>query len=81
MKTLKKEFTFNYLGQQIQVKLIGEVYCSIFGKIAKPLVIEKEIIYLKEGKLKLAELPKTAYQVDPIEILKQIKALLNSVEL
>ena len=80
MRTLKKEFTFPYKEQEIKVQLVGEFYCAIFGKLAKPLIIEKETIYLKEGKLYLALLPENA-SWDPTEMLKQIKSLLNSVEL
>ena len=78
---LKKEFTFSYKNQDIQVKLLGEIFCAIFGTLAKPLIIENDSIYLKDGKMYLALLPESAKQLEPIEILKQIKALLNSIEL
>lgn len=80
MRTLKKEFTFTYKGQEIQVKRLGEVHCAIFGEIAKPLIIENEFIYLREGRLNLAVLPDSA-SWDPMDKLKQIKALLNDIEL
>ncbi len=80
MRTLKKEFTFPYKGQEIQVKRLGEVHCAIFGEIAKPLIIENGFIYLREGRLNLAVLPESA-TFDPTDILKQIKTLINSIEL
>ncbi len=80
MRTLKKEFTFNYKNQEIQVKLLGEVFCAIFGELAKPLIIENRHIYLKESGQRLSVIPENAW-IDPIEILKQIKNLLNSLDL
>ena len=83
MRTLKKEFTFPYKKQEIKVQLVGSVYCAIFGTLAKPLIIEGTKIFLREteGPKYLAMIPKDAYQPTPTEILKQIKSLLNSVEL
>jgi hypothetical protein len=76
---LKKEFTFNYNSQEIQVKLIGEVYCAIFGQIAKPLTIENNKIHLREGKKLLADLPEGAKALEHLDILKQIKELLKDI--
>lgn len=65
---LKKEFTFSYKNQDIQVKLTGEVYCAIFDKVAKPLKIElfednqhKGKISTHEGKF-LSWLPSEAIE-------------------
>lgn len=80
MRTLKKEFTFNYKGQEIKVKRLGEVHCAIFGDIAKPLIIKNKAIYLKDGMMVLAPLPEDA-SWDPMDKLKQIKALLKDIEL
>ena len=80
MRTLKKEFTFNYKGQEIKVKRLGEVHCAIFGDIAKPLIIENGFIRLKEGRMSLAVLPESA-SWDPMDKLKQIKELLKDIEL
>jgi hypothetical protein len=39
MKELKEEFSFSYKGQGIEVKLLNEVYCAIFGEVVKPIKI------------------------------------------
>jgi hypothetical protein len=78
MKTLKKEFIFNYKGQDIKVKLLGSVYCAIFGEIAKPLIIEDGKIYLKEGKKFLSNIPDDAF-VNVLAILESIKELLKDI--
>jgi hypothetical protein len=80
MTTLKKEFTFEYKGQQIKVKLLGYVFCAIFGDVAKPLIIDDGKIYLKKSGEYLSKLPEDA-SWDPTDFLKKIKKLINSVEL
>ena len=80
MRTLKKEFTFKFGTADIKVQLVGSVFCAIFGTLAKPLVIENGKILLKEDNKYLADITDDAY-IDPIEILKQIKELLNSIDL
>jgi hypothetical protein len=39
MKELKEEFSFSYKGEGIKVKLLNEVYCAIFDKVAKPIKV------------------------------------------
>ena len=80
MITLKKEFTFNYKKQEIKVKLLGSVYCAIFGEIAKPLIIEDGNIYLKDGKKFLSAIPDEAI-IDPMAVLKKLKTILNSIDI
>ena len=39
MKELKEDFSFSYKGQGIEVKLLNQVYCAIFGEVAKPIKV------------------------------------------
>ena len=89
MRKLKDEFNFNFKNQEIQVKLIGETHCAIFGKTAKPLKIkfhkEEEThngrICTWEDKF-LSWLPDLAIEeVEPSDTLRTIYNLLSKLDL
>ena len=55
---LKDNFTFQYKNKEgleipVNVKLMGEVYCAVFGKVTRPLIISYDghIHLMTTGKL------------------------------
>lgn len=89
MERLKDEFTFQFKKQTINVKLLGGVYCAIFGEIAKPLQIEfsksgemhRGKISDKEGKF-LSWLPESAFEeIEPKAVIIKLRAFLNSLNI
>ena len=54
MEEFKKEFEFTYKNKEgleipIKVQMLGNVYCAVFGKVAKPLIVAIDgAIYLRD---------------------------------
>ena len=89
MEKLKDGFVFNFDKKEIKVKKLGEVYCAIFGTVAKPLFIEfKKDGEIHNGKIStidgkfLSWLPAEAIEeIDPIKALQTIQNLLKTYNL